>query len=913
MTPRTQPHLAHWGAFSVTVEDDRITDVSGHRDDADPSPLLDNFLDAIQGPARVARPAVRRGWLEQGPGPDERRGDDDFVEVSWAEALDLVAGELARVRAEHGNESIFGGSYGWASAGRFHHAQSQLHRFLNCIGGYTFSVGSYSLGGSEVLLPHVVGGSNEVLRRATTWKAILAHTDLVVAFGGMNIKNAYVSPGGVTRHTLRPALDAAAARGLDFTLFSPLRSDLPEPLAATWQPVRPGTDTAVMLGLAHVLVSEGLHDTAFLETYTVGADRLIAYVLGESDGVAKTPEWASAISGVAAEDLRTLARRMAASRTLVTVSWALQRTEHGESNTPRLPDAFVRRIALPRTGRGRERVARALRLALQRPLPGHPPDRGQPERRGRRPAHQGLLDVEAGEPGLAELIPGRDAIAPRLTRVSVSPRQFAAIRRGGKPRHAREGRPARGSKLRLITSERVTLAVRVERNVRGRWRRVQSFERNLAAGRRAVRFGARVKSGRRTRALAAGRYRFSMQAADDAGNRSPRLFREFRLVTGKRPVARADSASVGLFLSDPGQGHSGGTLLPLARTFIAVACIAGLPAAAAAGAQKGKFATSHVIKTPAGSQRGRAGHSELQARRQGSELEAVPAHHSRRRPRQAARRPGTAGSGEADRARQGTREVRAPPVLLRQRYQGAAQCARRRAADQGDRGVIAERRPGRRRQGQRPRSARKSKQTLARPTAEKSPAAVAHQEGENPCGVLGLSSATCTNVTGPVWTATHFWDAADTAITCPSGFPFATGSVSTKTSSPRYAQSVIVAEARPTGRRWSSSKTTTCAVTRSPTRRRLPAPPRTCTSRWTKRVSVITLGVEDVARSRAFYTALGWEPALEPDGRVIFFQAAGAVFALWAREDMEAETGVSGGRPGGLMLAYNTPRRRQGG
>ena len=76
-----------------------------------------------------------------------------------------------------------------------------------------FSVGSYSLGASEVLLPHVVGGSNEVLRRATTWKAILAHTDLVVAFGGMNIKNAYVSPGGVTRHTLRPRLADAGREG----------------------------------------------------------------------------------------------------------------------------------------------------------------------------------------------------------------------------------------------------------------------------------------------------------------------------------------------------------------------------------------------------------------------------------------------------------------------------------------------------------------------------------------------------------------------------------------------------------------------------------------------------------------------------------------------------------------------------
>ncbi len=149
-------------------------------------------------------------------------------------------------------------------------------------------------------------------------------------------------------------------------------------------------------------------------------------------------------------------------------------------------------------------------------------------------ANQALLDVETGEAGLPELIPGRDATAPVLTRVSVSPRRFAAIRRGGKARRARGRRPARGTRLRLTASERVTLAVRVERRARGSWRRVQSFERGLAAGRRSIRFGARVKSGRRTRALARGRYRFSMQATDAAGNRSPRLFRQFRLVAGAR-------------------------------------------------------------------------------------------------------------------------------------------------------------------------------------------------------------------------------------------------------------------------------------------------------------------------------------------------------------------------------------------
>src|SRR6478672_11943727 len=118
---RTLPHMSHWGAFRVTVEGDRIVSVEGHADDPAPSPLLENFVDGIQHPARITRPAIRRGWLERGPGPDDRRGADAYVEVEWSEAIDLLAGELRRVRAEHGNEAIYGGSYGWASAGRFHH------------------------------------------------------------------------------------------------------------------------------------------------------------------------------------------------------------------------------------------------------------------------------------------------------------------------------------------------------------------------------------------------------------------------------------------------------------------------------------------------------------------------------------------------------------------------------------------------------------------------------------------------------------------------------------------------------------------------------------------------------------------------------------------------------------------------
>ena len=106
---------------------------------------------------RILRPAVRRGWLEGEGGA--ARGQDAFVEVGWDEALDLAARELARVKSEHGNDAIYGGSYGWGSAGRFHHPQGLLHRFLNFHGGYTASVNSYSCAAMEVILPHVIGGA----------------------------------------------------------------------------------------------------------------------------------------------------------------------------------------------------------------------------------------------------------------------------------------------------------------------------------------------------------------------------------------------------------------------------------------------------------------------------------------------------------------------------------------------------------------------------------------------------------------------------------------------------------------------------------------------------------------------------------------------------------------------------------
>lgn len=328
---KTVHTATHWGGYRAVVEDGKITRILPFAEDPDPSPIGQSLVDAVDHPSRVMRPAVREGWLKNGPTANVRqRGTEPFVEVPWDEALDMVAGEVDRVRKQHGNASIFAGAYGWASAGRFHHAQSQMRRFLNMAGGHTNTVNTYSFGAAEVIIPHVTGSFYEAIFAPTTWATIAKHTDLVVAFGGWAMKNNQVNAGGMGVHGARDGLRACREKGVSFVYLGPLQDDMADFLDAEWLQPRPTTDVAVMLGLAHTLVAEGLHDRAFLDNYCVGFEPFRRYLMGEEDGVPKTAQWAEAISSVPAGTITTLARRMAGGRTLISSSWSLQRQEYGE-------------------------------------------------------------------------------------------------------------------------------------------------------------------------------------------------------------------------------------------------------------------------------------------------------------------------------------------------------------------------------------------------------------------------------------------------------------------------------------------------------------------------------------------------------------------------------------------------------
>ena len=356
--PAPRLTATHWGVYEAVGQGDALRLQAFSRDPA-PSPIGLSMLDAARGPVRVRRPAVRRSWLQAGRGDApqtarERRGEDPFVEVEWPEALDLVARELERVRGQHGNQAIFGGSYGWGSAGRFHHAQSQVHRFLNCIGGYVRHADTYSLGAARVLMPHIVAPMEELFTQHTSWRVMARHTQLFISLGGVPAKNAQVSSGGATEHAVPGGLRRMAAAGVRFINISPVRDDIDTGGEVEWIPIRPGTDTALLLAMAHTLLTENRHDPAFLASHCVGFERVAAHLRGEDDGQPKTADWAAGITGVPAERIARLAREAAAARTMLNIAWSLQRSHHGEQPYWALVTvaAMLGQIGLPGGGFG---------------------------------------------------------------------------------------------------------------------------------------------------------------------------------------------------------------------------------------------------------------------------------------------------------------------------------------------------------------------------------------------------------------------------------------------------------------------------------------------------------------------------------------------------------------------------------
>jgi biotin/methionine sulfoxide reductase len=163
-----------------------------------------------------------------------------------------------------------------------------------------------------------------------TWNTLEKECDLILMFGGMPLKNSQVSAGGVGKHTTEKELRKCVNAGTKFINISPNASDAAKFLNAKQISIIPNTDTALMLSLAYILITSNNYDQKFIEEYTNGFNEFKSYVLGEKNNKPCTPEWASSITSIPVETIKWLAKEISAKKTMVSISWSLQRASAGE-------------------------------------------------------------------------------------------------------------------------------------------------------------------------------------------------------------------------------------------------------------------------------------------------------------------------------------------------------------------------------------------------------------------------------------------------------------------------------------------------------------------------------------------------------------------------------------------------------
>jgi anaerobic dimethyl sulfoxide reductase subunit A len=200
-----------------------------------------------------------------------------------------------------------------------HNTYRLTARFLNMLGGYTETTGNYSTAAASFATPFVLGTSSAGIDAGT-----LQFSNLIILWGA-NIADTRMGCETEAR------IQEARSRGVEVIVIDPRRSASVIKLGTQWIPVRPGTDTALMMAVLYVLLDEKLVDTAFVEKYSLGFDALERHVLGLAGVEARTPRWAEAVCGTPAETIVQFARQYSRTRpTALIPGWSIQRTIGGE-------------------------------------------------------------------------------------------------------------------------------------------------------------------------------------------------------------------------------------------------------------------------------------------------------------------------------------------------------------------------------------------------------------------------------------------------------------------------------------------------------------------------------------------------------------------------------------------------------
>ena len=278
-----------------------------------------NYHKTFLGPDRLRYPMKRVG----------QRGEGKFQRISWEEATDLIAREWVRIRDTYGPGSRYVNYATGISAAIS--GSSLAKRLLKLDGGYLGYYNSYSTACIRKATD-LMYGTCETGNSLSDWLS----SNLIILWGHNPAETKFDSE---TMYYLR----RARKKGIPIIVVDPRRNDTAEQLGAEWIPLRPATDAALQDAMAYVIVEEGLQDQDFLDRCCLGFDKahmpegvdpsecVLSYLTGEKDGVAKTPEWAQAITGVPAETIRSLAIRYATARPAALVQgFGAQRHAYGE-------------------------------------------------------------------------------------------------------------------------------------------------------------------------------------------------------------------------------------------------------------------------------------------------------------------------------------------------------------------------------------------------------------------------------------------------------------------------------------------------------------------------------------------------------------------------------------------------------
>ncbi|WP_353096972.1 DMSO/selenate family reductase complex A subunit [Tissierella praeacuta] len=257
-----------------------------------------------------------------------KRGEGKFERISWEEAIDTIASEAKRIKEKYGPASRYV-NYAWGYNACIQ-AMNLGKRLLALDVGFLDFYNTYSTAATATATPYTYG-TGSTGNTPDDW----VNSKLIILWGHNPAETVF----GTTMYHLRRAKEA----GAKIIVVDPRYSDTAVSLADEWIPLLPGTDSAVMDAMAYVMITENLHDQKFLDKYAIGFDAehmpkgidgkesYKSYVLGEKDGMPKTPDWAEKISKVPADTIVKLAKKYATTKPAALIQgWGPQRHAYGE-------------------------------------------------------------------------------------------------------------------------------------------------------------------------------------------------------------------------------------------------------------------------------------------------------------------------------------------------------------------------------------------------------------------------------------------------------------------------------------------------------------------------------------------------------------------------------------------------------